>query len=113
MPGSRCGFGVGVASEAPSWFPHNSSPPQKRPQELQNQKSTDQVDRKYADDTIAAELFCDPAAGRCDELRPCDRKVCERRWSDDRTRLANDSNRFVCGLSGHTDYIVPRGAFRS
>src|SRR5262249_3536338 len=107
-PVSSCGrFRIGVANEAESGLPHSSSAPQKRSQKLKNQQNTNQVDGKYAGDAIAAELFGDPAAGRCDELRPCDCKVCKCHWGDEHASFADGTNCFICTHSGHTDCIVP------
>src|SRR5262249_4773253 len=102
---------MSVASEAENGLPDDSSEPQKRPQELKNQKNADQIDGEDASDAIAAEPFGDPAARRCDELRPCDRKVCKCHWSDEHTRFAYRTNCFVSAFSGDTDRIVPGRAF--
>src|SRR5262249_24976233 len=108
---SRRRFAIGVASETEHRLPNDSSAPQKRPQELKNQKNTNQVDSKDAGDAIGAEPLGDPAARRCHKLRPCEHNVCKCHWSDEYTRLADGTNCLVCAFSGDADSIVPGCAF--
>lgn len=105
--GSHFRFRIGIASEAENGLPHGSSAPKKRSQKLKNEKNTNQVDNKDTGDASAAEPFGDPAARRCDELWPGDRKVYESHRSDEHTRFADGTNCFVCAFSGHARAAKP------
>src|SRR5215468_4096200 len=100
MGQALCGPAVGVTNETKNRRPNDPSAPQEWSQKLQDQKKPNQIDGKNPDEAIATELFGNPPARRCNELRPRDRNIRKRDRSGDYCRFADGTYGFVCALRG-------------